>query len=313
MKKLILIPIILILNGCASTMNIDNKNQEIKQQSVKDIWQVVSSSKYDKLPQTKVSFWKLFTYKKDKISIDAYRTLNSYDDILEPFEKLAHPNGICLKGVWDIDTQNSYSGYFKQGTQALIIARISSAMSNTKKGEQRSFGFAGKIFPTLDENKINKQHSANFFLMDDVGGTNAEYFKDTVLTNEPSVSFTFEVLKNIMYGIKVATTFDKADSNSGIRQLYEVSELDESGNISTPKWMKIEIQNWNKTNTDDFRDELTIENDEELVFDIFVSSKENNNKKEWLKIGTMKFDTSVTSTPCDKQLHFHHPKWKNES
>jgi len=311
MKKLIVMPIIMILNGCASTMNIENKNQAEIHQSVKDIWQIVSSNKYDTLPQEKVSFWKLFTYKKDKITIDAHRTLNNHADILEPFEKLAHPNGICLKGIWNIDTINNNSGYFKKDSKALIIARISSAMSNTKKGEQRSFGFAGKIFPTLDENKINKQNSGNFFLMDDVGGTNAQYFKDTILTNEPSVSLTVEVLKNIMYGVKVATTFSKADNHSGIRQLYEISELDENGTVATPKWMKAEIQSWNKTNTDDFRDELTIESDERLTFNILIASAEVDGIKDWKRIGTMKFDTSVVSSPCDKQLHFHHPVWKD--
>jgi len=63
----------------------------------------------------------LFTWKKNIILEDSKRTLEEHADILAPFEKLAHPNGLCLKGYWDIHTANPYSGYFKQGCKALII------------------------------------------------------------------------------------------------------------------------------------------------------------------------------------------------
>lgn len=57
-------------------------------------------------------------------SFNANRTLNNHTDVLEPFDKLAHPNGICFKGVWKVDKENIYSGYFKNGSEALNPALI---------------------------------------------------------------------------------------------------------------------------------------------------------------------------------------------
>lgn len=286
----------------------------LPQNSFQDIWNQVSSDPYNKLPQDKVSFWKLFSWDRDIILESSQRTLRNHADILEPFEKLAHPNGICFKGIWEIDTNNRYSGYFKNDTKALIIARASSALSNTRRGETRAFGFAGKIFPTMNPLDINDENSANFFLIDDLGGTDAEYYTDVLLTNEPKVTITMEVLKNLLYVMKLTSAFTNADENPGIRQVYEISHLgeDNNTNIITPRWMKIEAEKGQRVDADDFRDELKIIDEKELIFNIFVASKIIDNKKDWQKIGTITFDSSVVSKSCDHQLHFHHPKWRND-
>ena len=293
----------------------ENSYPERKNLSFETIWNQLISDKYSKLPQEEVSFFKLYKDGKDQISKDALRTLNSYADILEPFDKLAHPNGICFKGLWKIDRDNEYSGYFKNGSEALIIARASSAMSKTKSGETRSFGFAGKLFPTIEEKKVNATPSANFFLIDDLGGTDSNKYSDITLTNEPSVSLTFEVIKNLLYAIKVSSAFKNADKNPTIRQLYEISELGEDRTTKSisPKWMKITLSDKSDTiNAEDFRDELKIENNKELLFDISVASSIKNEKKEWQKIGTIKLDTSVVSSSCDHRLHFHHPLFRDD-
>ena len=41
------------------------------------------------------------------------------------FRRLLHPNGVCLTGLWKITSETHYSGYFSQGSQALVIARYS--------------------------------------------------------------------------------------------------------------------------------------------------------------------------------------------
>ena len=41
------------------------------------------------------------------------------------FRRLVRPNGVCVTGVWAITADNPYSGYFTQGSQGLVIARIS--------------------------------------------------------------------------------------------------------------------------------------------------------------------------------------------
>ena len=304
--KLLLIPLIFTLLGCTMKIEPSQKQLDYKT-SFNNVWNQVKSDKLESLPQNKISFFKL-----DSILENAQRTLDNKTDILEPFEKLAHPNGICFKGIWEIESQNIYSGYFKKGSRALLIARASTAMSNTSSGDTRAFGFAGKLFPTLNQEKQNTQPSANFFLIDDLGGTDAIHYTDVVLSNEPSVSFTFEVFKNILYALKVSQTFSLVDKNPGVRQLYEISELGESEKIITPKWMKIETKDSLKVDEKDFRNELRIGDGEKLVFTISVASKIVDAKKEWQKIGTITLDDSVVSQSCDHRLHFHHPRWRDD-
>ena len=312
MKLLLFIVILFSISGCTREITTV-KIKETQKHSFDDVWNIVSSNPLDKLPQNSTSYGKLTTSDEDIISKDAKRTLLSYSDILEPFDKLAHPNGICFKGVWSIDNQNIYSGYFKKDTKALIIVRASTALSNTTSDGNRAFGFAGKIFPTINSAKINQQNSANFFLIDDLGGTDAQHYTDVVLTNEPKVSFTFEVLKNLLYAIKVKNVFDKADSHSGIRQLYEISQLDENNSkVITPKWMKLDALNSKKVDEKDFRDELKIKNGDKLVFNISVANKIIDDKKNWKQIGTITLDTSIVSNSCDHRLHFHHPKYMDD-
>lgn len=310
MKLLLFILILITFEACSNKIDII-KEKPFKSTSFLDIWTEVKSDPYDKLPQKKVSYFKLSNSNKNIIINDAHRTLNDRSDLLKPFEKLAHPNGICFKGKWKIDKANIYSGYFKNKSEALIIARASTAMSHTTNDSTRAFGFAGKLFPSINPNKKNKQYTANFFLIDDLGGSNSKYYKDVYLSNEPSISITYEVMKNILYAIKVSSAFSDADKHPGIRQLYEISSLDENNTIVTPKWMKIKMSN-QSINAKDFRNELKITKGKVLIFDIFVANKKIKNKKEWKKIGNIKLDTSVVSKSCDQRLHFHHAKWKDD-
>ena len=325
LRLLLLILILFAFNGCtaetkinSNSLQYDNNQNAITkstENSFQDVWAQVASDPLNILPQDKVSFGKLVSWGKNTILKDAERTLQEHADILKPFDKLAHPNGICLKGIWEIHKENRYSGYFKNNSKALIIARASSALSNTHRGEIRSFGFAGKIFPSLNPHQVNQENTANFFLIDDLGGTDAEHYTDVTLTNEPTVSINSEVLKNVLYALELANAFAKVDKNPGIRQLYEISELGEKNraNIITPKWMKVEAKKGQTVDAKDFRDELRIAPHKKLVFLISVASEENSQgKKEWQTIGTITFNTSVVSTSCDHQLHFHHPRWRSD-
>jgi len=315
MKSILLTLILFSLHGCTTEMKTDTNNNETpKIHSFQDIWNAVISDPLKTLPQNSVTFGKLFTFSKNIILADAKRTLVERRDIIEHFDKLAHPNGVCLKGIWEITQENPYSGYFKKESKALIIARASSALSKTKSGEIRAFGLAGKIFPTINKEEINKEHTANFFVIDDLGGTDAKHYTDVTMTNEPEVSISSEVVKNLLYALKVAKAFASADKNSGIRQVYEISELDETNksNIITPKWIQILAQKGQTIEAEDFRDEFDLNNNKKIIFDISVASKERNEKKDWKKIGTITFDESMVSTTCDHRLHFHHPVWRDD-
>lgn len=274
------------------------------------VWQQVTSDGYE-LPNNKISFHSLYGFFKDKIERSAKRTLSDRSDILPQFNKLAHPNGVCLKGTWEIDQDSIYSGYFKKGSKAVIIARASTAMSHTKKGKYRAFGFAGKIFPQDENDTSSLVKTANFFMVDDLGGTKAEHYTDVTMTNEPAVSKTQDIFLHVAYAIKLALTFGQADNNPGMRQLYEVSTLGDDIEVVTPKWMSVSARVDQKIDEADFRDELNIDNyNGNLVFDISVANQVDElGNKNWKRIGSININDSIVSNSCDHRLHFHHPKW----
>ncbi len=312
LKKLGIILALFMLAACTTTAPAKTATKAVPvNNQFQSVWKQITSDPVKKLPQDRVSYKKLFSKGRDMITGNSQRTLDSHANILPSFNKLAHPNGICFKGVWNIHTENKYSGYFKKNSKALIIVRASSAMSNTRRGEIRSFGFAGKIFPTMNPSLNTKENTANFFLIDDLGGTRAEHFTDVVMSNEPSISKNSEVFKNLLYVVKIASAFSKADNNPTIRQVYEISQLGESNNIITPQWMKVEAKSGQTVNAVDFRDELKINNNK-LVFNISVASNKIKGQKNWKDIGTISLDTSVVSNSCDHRLHFHHPKWRSD-
>jgi len=313
MNPLILILLLPMFSSCQeTTLFTPDKRYDTTQFNA--VWKQIISDPYKKLPLQKLSYGKLFTFSKNLILKDAKRTLREHSDIRPYFNKLAHPNGICFKGIWEIEKTNPYGGYFKKGSKGLIIVRASSALSNTKRGGYRSFGFAGKIFPTLLADKTLKTHTANFFLIDDLGGTKASHYLDVSPLNEPAISVTSEVLKFILYAQKVARAFSSADKNSNIRQLYEISYLGEDKNkkIITPRWMKVVSATKDRVDAVDFRDELKLQKNQKHKFNIYVSSTKVKDVIKWEKIGNILLDISATTKSCDHRLHFHHPKWRDD-
>jgi hypothetical protein len=313
-RYIILTTSLFLLSACATSSPVTPPQVETKKANqFQSIWNQLTSDPVKKLPQLKVSYRKLAARGKNIILSDAKRTISSHADIFPQFEKLAHPNGICFKGIWNITAQNKYSGFFKKGSKGLIIVRASSAMSNTKSGQLRSFGFAGKLFPTVNPVQINAESTANFFLIDDLGGTRAQHYTDVSLTNSPPATITSVVLKSFLYATKLARAFSQADENPKVRQVYEISQLAEKNvnSVITPRWMKVNARQGQTVNKSDFRDELSIKN-KPLVFSISVASDLLNGKKDWQNIGQITLDNSVISNSCDHRLHFHHAKWRTD-
>lgn len=303
---------IIILVSCFSINTFANADYDGS--TFSEVWGQVTSDEYKK-PQNKISFFSIGGWFASKIKKAAKRTISDRSDILPQFRKLAHPNGICLAGTWNITEENPYSGYFKSGTTGLIIARASTALSNTKVGKHRAFGLAGKIFPTTNPDHQENLKTGNFFLVDDLGGTKAKHITDVGLLNAPPVSKTSAVFKHLGYVLKLAKAFKKADSNPNMRQVYEVSELGEENlsSVVTPKWMKVIAAPGQTVDAADFRDELDINKlDSDIQFEIYVAStQDSKGNKNWSQIGMINFTESVISNSCDHRLHFHHPKWKS--
>ncbi|MBF0363910.1 MAG: hypothetical protein HQK49_23020 [Oligoflexia bacterium] len=294
------------------------EDSSYKGSSVYDVWNIVTERPYDELPNHTVTFGSFFSWGTNRLRDAANRTINSQEDILPPFKKLLHPNGICLLGKWKIDADNEYTGYFKSGSEGIIIARASVALSETTKGNYRGFGLAGKIFPVYDDSSKEVVKTANFFTVDDLTGTLADHYTDATQTNEPSVTFRLGSIGLAPVAAAAATALSSVDLNPGIRQLYEISELgltiDELKDAKTPIWMKIEAaDNTIAVNELDFRDELReqIRLYGEVNFKISVAKKVSYfGQKNWKTIGRINFYQAVASEGCDTRLHFHHPKFR---
>jgi hypothetical protein len=149
---------------------------------------------------------------------------------------------VCLVGRWEIRERTEYSGYFAQGSTALIVARYSTCCTETRRGRFRSLSLAGKLFPTADANHATLLRTANFVTQEDIGGARTDYINDAELTNAPDLTVTRR-------GAGVATllatgaAFSKVDKEPGIRQLYPISELGKAAGVPTrtPEFMRLKV------------------------------------------------------------------------
>ena len=280
--------------------------------SVDDVWSEITKKPYKELTQKKVTLKSFFSYAKENLlAKSANRTVETKEDIIPYFNKLLHPNGICLRGKWNITKSNPYTGYFKKGSEAYIISRASTTISNTKRGKFRGFGLAGKIFPTLDTDE--KVKTANFFQIDNLIGTYAKRYSDVTLTNEPELAppISLGVVALTRIGLAVNKALSSADSNPGLRQVYSISELGLQANdkVNTPKYLATSIDSSQvKSDRKDFRDELI--DHMAMNGDIRFNIKVSEDKKNWKSIGYISFDDIISSEACDHRLHFHHHKAK---
>jgi hypothetical protein len=285
-----------------------------------DVWGVVSSDPYATLPHQAVTLGSMFGFLDDKILDASNRTLSDQNDILNPFQKLLHPNGLCLSGTWSITEPTPYTGYFRQGSRGLFIGRASTALTATEAGELRAFGFAGKIFPTLDPDE--QVETANFFTIEDLGGTDRAHYLDALNTNDIiHISVTPETFLNTPVGVVVAQAFAAADhtldiTQTLIRQLYPIAELGEADPSSAvaPVWMMITgAPDVPRVDAVDFRDELRVANyPAGLRFDIRTADTGTRlGPKDWRTIGTIAITEDALSASCDHRLHFHHPTFRS--
>ena len=297
----------------------DARAQAYEGSSFDQVWDQVASDPYPALPHYTVTLGSFYGFLVDHLLAASRRTLADHRDLLPYFQKLLHPNGICLAGEWVITEDNPYSGYFRRGSRGLIVARASTALTETERGDLRAFGFAGKIFPTLDPARVVK--TANFFTIENLGGTRRDYFLDAENTNDIlGVAATINVARYSGVGAAVITDFNLADPQLdptliAVRQLYPISELGETDPdaVRTPTWMMItgapEVP---RVLADDFRDELRLANyPGGLRFDIYVSDVgTRSGPKAWQRIGHIQVSADAVSASCDHRLHFSHPRFK---
>jgi hypothetical protein len=277
-----------------------------------DVWAQVASDPYSSLPHESVTLGKFFSWTQNKLKDAAIRTISDESDVLPRFDKLVHPNGICLRGTWNITESSQYTGYFEQGRRGVLIARASVALSDTTAGSFRGFGLAGKLYPTSDPDHVDPLKTASFFVIDDLGGTMATHYMDAQLTNEPALTIhPSEALYLATVGGAAQSAFKAADINPGRRQVYPIAELGvaDTSTAVTPRWMMIRGAEGARFDQADFRDELaTALKAGPVTMNILVSE----DKTSWSTIGFIEFDDGVASDSCDHRLHFHHPKFRTD-
>jgi len=261
------------------------------------------------LPHYKVTAASFIENGINKLVEAAKRTIGQKDDYYPRLTKLLHPNGVCATGEWRITEKTPYTGYFQTAARGLFIGRWSVALSDTLRGQDRGFGFAGKIFPTT--NPDLKVETASFFTVDVLMGTQTNSPLLTATTNEPDLGFNFSL---ISLGLKIANALQQADASPLFRPLYPISELDsqDPSKAKTPHWMMLKPRFSDKLPVGpDFRDELQMRNfPKGLAMEIYVSdtTKDRTKLKGCTKIGEIALRYTVVSYGCDRQLHFGHPK-----
>jgi hypothetical protein len=229
------------------------------------------------------------------------RNLADRRDIRPYFNKLIHTHGICATGTWEIDRDSPFTGFFTKGSKGLLLARLSVAGPNINRGQRRSFGIAGKIFPGMDPNQLAKP--ANFVTVSHLSGSRAKNIIDIEPTNAPTVGL--DPASNLVNRI----IFRLLDTRPGFRQLHPISTfgVPRGEKVVTPDLMILTVAPGTpRINADDFRDELRLENypDHKLVYDIKVK---NFPDERWTRIGSLTFTEAVVSEGGDKRLHFWIP------
>ncbi|NKL66285.1 hypothetical protein [Rhizobium leguminosarum] len=250
------------------------------------------------------------------------------------FRRLLHPNGICLTGTWAISEDTPYSGYFRKGSLALVVARYSTCCGEVRRGHSRSLSLVGRLFPTGDPNDLRLLPQASFITQQDIGGERTDYINDAVLLNAPN---TTVIRRGLGIGVILVTglVFRRADKMPSIRQLYQIAELGKAPDEPTraPTFMRLlvdEKQSRIEGEALDFRDEImaqiydagdTASNKRKLCFHIEVTDKgqtrglairERRTFENWKRIGTLTFDEAVASYNADFVLHFPHPTWRGD-
>jgi len=245
------------------------------------------------------------------------------------FRRLLHPNGVCLFGRWIIDQPSPWSGYFQQGSEALIVGRYSTCCGETRRGHNRSLSLVGKLFPTTDENYSQPLRTANFITQEDLGGSNTPYINDVVCRNAPDVTPWRRGLGTPIL-LLTGLLFKLADREPAIRQLYPIAELGKPAGESTrtPQFMQLTVdkdQPRIEGEALDFRNEVIsqIRNSpfRKLVFNIEATDagarkgvlvQRRTFPEGWQRIGRIEFHEAVASYNGDFVVHFPHPPWRTD-
>ena len=247
------------------------------------------------------------------------------------YRRLIHPNGVCLSGLWEIEEDAGYTGYFRKGSRGLVIARYS-APGAARRGEGRGQAMAAKLFPTANRDHSEPLRTAHFFMGDDISGTFTPYVNDIALTNAPNVTPENSWSSGPVL-LLCFVLFKLVDLEPTIRQLHQIAELGEpeGAEIRAPGFMRLRIgEGHPRIEGDglDLRDEIMAllydrgdpKPKRKLVYDIDVTDDfvdhgllaKRREFSNWRRVGRLTFDEATISYNGDHVLHFTHPGWRSD-
>jgi hypothetical protein len=256
------------------------------------------SGAYAELPHHRGAGWRTLL----RFFNDSARNLIDRRDVLPRFDKLIHANGITLTGVWRIDTDSPYTGYFARGSEGLLLARASIAGPQIDAGKRRTLGIAGKVFPTMDPGQ--KVKPGNFVTNSDLSGQRRRHVTDYATTNHPKVGLSPVAL------ITNKVIFRLMDTRPGWRQLYPISTLGLGPDdmVRTPDLMRLRTADGTpKVDARDFRDELRLERYPGGRLTYLIEVKDFDDA-QWRRIGAIEFDDYAIAEGGDKRIHFWIPR-----
>lgn len=249
------------------------------------------------------------------------------------FRRLLHPSGVCLFGRWQITEPSEYTGYFRQGSEALIAGRWSSCCTETRRGHTRSLSMVGKLWPTTDPDHPEPLRTANFYSQQDLGGEKTPYINDVITRNAPDTHALRRGLGAPIFLLS-GVVFILADRQPSFRQVYPIAELGKPPGEATraPEFMRLRVaahQPRIEGDGLDLRDEVLAQiydaGDPQpkrtLTFEIDVTDDgttkgipglEVRTLRNWRHIGRIVFHEAVASYNGDHVVHFPHPPWRED-
>jgi hypothetical protein len=249
------------------------------------------------------------------------------------FRRLLHPNGVCLTGRWEITEDSGYSGYFRKGSQALVVGRYSTCCTEPRRGHTRSLALVGKLFPTTDPHHAEPLRTANFITQQDLGGERTDHINDVELRNAPDTR-VWRRSGGVPILLVTGAVFTRVDKEPSIRQLYQIAELGkpEDEPTRTPAFMRLLVapdQPRIAGDALDFRDEIMAQIFDRgdpaphrtLTFHIEVTDDgstrgtpifQRRTFENWRHLGKLTFDAAVASYNADFVIHFNHPTWRRD-
>lgn len=287
-----------------------------------DVWRTLKADAYGELPTGRIGLRDLRSWLRHAALVRAAeRTLDTRSDLLPPFRKLVHPYGIALRGTWRITRETPFTGYFATGSEALIIARASDALGEYRPGKLRYLGLAGKLYPTTNPHHKQLLRTANFFTLENGGGSHTQRFAEASLCNDllplvPHLGASLDAPLAAVVGPVLAYAERTLDlTQVMMRQLYPIAELGEANpeRALGPRFLKlVGTPSSSAPASSDLREELDMRHHPYGIrFEIHVAEGLRMMPRAWQRIGEIHFTDSVASRSADTRLHFAHARYEH--